>query len=209
MLQPDEFALTLVDPIEALCEAWAQHFDGLPRISIVNGFFEDVESYDCMVSAANSFGLMDGGVDLAITHYFGHQLMARVQQRILSEFRGEQPVGTAFIAETGHTEHPYLAHAPTMRTPMEIATTDNVYLAMWAVLLAVWRHNRTADRPIRTLLCPGLGTATGQVPFNEAARQMALAYKHFLKPPSQIDWPYAQLRQKAIGRGGDHCRHAR
>lgn len=36
-----------------------------------------------MVSAANSFGLMDGGVDGAITMFFGDQLQKRVQKHIV------------------------------------------------------------------------------------------------------------------------------
>ncbi len=59
-----------------------------------------------MVSAANSFGLMDGGVDAAITTFFGSQLQARVQNHILREYLGEQPVGSAFVIETGHNYHP-------------------------------------------------------------------------------------------------------
>src|SRR5688500_17584924 len=123
-----------------------------------------------MVSAANSFGLMDGGVDLAITRFFGEQLMQRVQAHILQEYLGEQPVGTSFIVETGHPTHPFVAHTPTMRVPMTISTTDNVYTAMWAMLLAVHRHNRSSSSvPIRKVACPGLGTATGQVAPDEAA----------------------------------------
>lgn len=53
-----------------------------------------------MVSAANSFGLMDGGIDAAITDFFGKQLPVRVQARIISEYGGVQPVGTSFIIET-------------------------------------------------------------------------------------------------------------
>ncbi len=82
-----------------------------------------------------------------------------------------------------------------------IARTDPVYLAMWAMLLAVWRHNLAASARIQTVACPGLGTATGEVPFDEAARQMALAYKNFRVPPTRITWPYAIARQSALGRG--------
>lgn len=49
---------------------------------------------------AETFGLMDGGVDAAITAYFGSQLQERVQQNIIREYLGEQPVGTAFVTET-------------------------------------------------------------------------------------------------------------
>ncbi len=198
----DKLNLILVDPDTALCLAWEKRFKDLPDVSIFHGKFEDVPEYDCMVSPANSFGLMDGGVDAAITNYFGEQLMYRVQGRIIAEYLGEQPVGTCMIVETMHPNHPYLAHAPTMRSPMAIQHTDNVYLAMWSLFLAVYRHN-SAHHDIKTVLCPGLGTGYGQVPPMEAARQMALAYKHFLNPPKAIDWDLAGDRQQAIKYGGD------
>ena len=37
----------------------------------------------------------------------------------------------------------------------------------------------------------------------EAARQMALAYRWFLEPPVSIGWEFAAARQVALGRGGD------
>jgi len=198
-----DLRLILVDPKPALCLAFQNNFAGLPGVEIVTGYFEELPEFDCMVSAANSFGLMDGGVDGAITQFFGRTLMERVQQRILSEFLGEQPVGTSLIVETGHSKHPFIAHTPTMRVPMPIAHTDNVYLAMWAMLMAVRWHNQRAERHIHIIACPGLGTRTGQVPYPEAARQMSIAYRNFLHPPPYIDWEFAQRRQLEIRLGGD------
>ena len=91
--------LILVDPNILLCRAFTKAFSPFPAVEIVNDYFENLPEFDCMVSAANSFGLMDGGVDGAITRYFGHQLMKRVQQHIIDEFYGEQPIGTSFIIE--------------------------------------------------------------------------------------------------------------
>jgi O-acetyl-ADP-ribose deacetylase (regulator of RNase III) len=199
----DELKLILVDPKPELSLAWRKHFGGLPNVEIVTGYFEDLPEFDCMVSAANSFGLMHGGVDAAIVHFFGSGLMDRVQRRILDEFLGEQPVGTSIIVETGQSRHPFIAHTPTMRVPMEISRTDNVYLAMWAMLLAVRRHNQSSERRINLVACPGLGTTTGRVPYPEAARQMALAYTNFLYPPGFIDWRLADSRQLSIRYGGD------
>ena len=199
----EPLALILVDPNEQLCQAFEEHFEGLPEVDVVNDYFENLPEFDCMVSAANSFGLMDGGVDLAIIRFFGQSLMQRVQQRILQDYLGEQSVGTSLIVETGHADHPYIAHTPTMRVPMIIERTDNVYQAMWAMLLAVHHYNLTNDKKIETIACPGLGTATGRVPSDEAARQMALAYLNFLNPPGAISWRYADERQEKIGRGGD------
>lgn len=199
----DRFRLILVDPKPAMCAAWQKHFNDLPGVEIITGYFENLPEFDCMVSAANSFGLMDGGVDAAITRFFSYALMDRVQQRILTEFLGEQPVGTSIIVETGHDKHPFLAHTPTMRAPMEIMHTDNVYRAMWAMLLAVRQHNQRDEQLINVLACPGLGTGVGRVPFPEAARQMALAYRNFVNPPSRIDWRFADSRQEQVRYGGD------
>jgi O-acetyl-ADP-ribose deacetylase (regulator of RNase III) len=198
-----DFELILVDPQAALCSAFREFFQEAPRIQIVNGWFQSLAAFDCMVSPANSFGLMDGGIDAAIIDFFGYQLMRRVQDGILQEYLGEQPVGTSLIVETGQAKHPYLAHSPTMRVPMDIAHTDNVYLAMFAMLRAVYHHNRCGKPPIATVACPGLGTGTGHVPFREAARQMALAYANFLNPPSFMDWTYADRRQGEVRYGGD------
>jgi O-acetyl-ADP-ribose deacetylase (regulator of RNase III) len=195
--------LILIDPVVELCSAWESEFEELPNVEIVHGRFETLPRFDCMVSAANSFGLMDGGVDLAIISFFGIELMDRVQERILSEFLGEQSVGTSFIVETGNRKHPFVAHTPTMRVPMPITRTDNVYRAMWAMLLAVHHHNRSSAKPIQVVACPGLGTATGRMPCAEAARQMAAAYRNYLDPPRKISWPYAAARQNTVRSGGD------
>jgi hypothetical protein len=74
---------------------------------------------------------------------------------------------------------------------------------MWAMLLAVRHHNRTAGRGIHIVACPGLGTGTGQVPYPEAARQMALAYRNFVNPPRVLDWRLAERRQDEVGCGGN------
>jgi O-acetyl-ADP-ribose deacetylase (regulator of RNase III) len=195
--------LILVDPKPEVCSCWKHEFRGLSHVAIVNGRFEELEEFDCMVSAANSFGLMDGGVDLAIICYFGIELMDRVQERVIRDYLGEQPVGTSIIVETGSTKHPFIAHTPTVRVRMSIATTDYVFSAMWAMLVAVHQHNRQDERKIRSIACPGLGTSCGMVAPEEAARQMALAYRWSLEPPTSINWALAKARQGAVGRGGD------
>lgn len=197
-----DFELVLVALEQKLFDSFEAWFKDMPAV-VFHGPFEKLVEFDCMVSPANSFGLMDGGADLAIVKFFGAQLEQTVQHRILHEYRGEQPVGTSMIVETGHAKHPYLAHTPTMRVPMRITRTDHVYLAMWAMLVAVHQHNQHAERPIRIVACPGLGTGTGGMLHHEAARQMALAYRNFLNPPSHISWAYADARQEKIRYGGD------
>ncbi len=195
--------LILVAPNPLLYAAFDEHFHYLPNVEIVNCYFEELLEYGCLVSPANSFGLMDGGMDAAIIRYFGRSLMTQVHHQLLDEYLGEQPVGTSLIVETGHPQHPFLAHTPTMRVPMSIAGTDIPYIAMWAMLLAVRRHNRQQTRLIESVACPGLGTGIGRVPYHEAARQMALAYDHFVYPPKLINNFVAAERQLQIWEGGD------
>lgn len=190
--------LILVDLNEDVVSAWREAFVDEPQVAFHHGGFEELEAYDCMVSAANSYGLMDGGVDLAISKFFGWELMDRVQAHIIDEWLGEQPVGTSFLIETGHELHPWLAHTPTMRVPRDIRGTENVYSAMFAMLRAVWRHNRVADRPIRTIACPGLGTATGRLPPDEAARQMHAAWLAAQDVPARITWDFARNRNNLV-----------
>ncbi|GAA6617738.1 macro domain-containing protein [Scytonema sp. NUACC26] len=193
--------LILVAPDSLLAAAFQEHFYYFPNVEIVNDYFEWLSDFDCLVSPANSFGMMDGGIDAAIINFFGSSLMERVQQRILTDYLGEQPVGTSMIVETGHPLHPFLAHTPTMRVPMSIVGTDIPYVAMWAMLLSVRRHNQHAKDKINSIACPGLGTGIGRVPYREAARQMALAYDHFLYPPKHLNCFVAASRQLLIWEG--------
>jgi O-acetyl-ADP-ribose deacetylase (regulator of RNase III) len=190
--------LWLVHPDEAMCEAFRARFAGLPRVRVIRGRFEDLEPHDCFVTAGNAFGLMTAGIDAAVVRRFGTELMARVQHRIMDQFFGEQPVGTAFVIPTGEPTLPFLVHAPTMRVPGSIEGTDKVYAATWAALLAMVAHNRTAEQRIEVVAFPAMGTGFGGVPFGEAARQMAVAYRHLLEPPHRLDWEFVVERQRAI-----------
>jgi len=191
-------ALWLVHPDEAMCDAFRDRFAGLPNVRVVRGRFEDLEPHDCFVTAGNAFGLMTAGIDAAVVARFGEPLMRRVQHHILDHYFGEQPVGTAFVLATGDPSLPYLCHAPTMRVPGSIDGTDKVYAATWAALLAVLAHNRSGAGRIGTVALPAMGTGFGGVPFSEAARQMAAAYRHLLEPPHRLDWDFVIERHKAI-----------
>lgn len=197
------FHLYLVDVNKKVVDAWKKVFSKYPRVKIFHQGFETLPDYDCIVSPANSFGLMDGGVDSVITQQFGLQLQFRVQDYIIKEYQGEQPVGTCFIIPTGDKKHKYLAHTPTMRVPMDIRNTDYVYLAMKALLREVQKFNKKHNNEIKIVACPGLGTLTGQVNADECARQMELAYRNFLQVPKRINWEIARRRQNDVKYGGN------
>jgi O-acetyl-ADP-ribose deacetylase (regulator of RNase III) len=186
-----------------MCTAFRERFASLPNVRVIRGRFEDLEPYDCFVTGGNAFGLMTADIDAAVVRFFGESLMQRIQHRIMDEFLGEQPVGTALIEPTGKRDFPFVAHAPTMRVPGSIEGTDNVYCATWAALLAVYNHNVVAERKIYTIAFPAMGTGFGGVAFDEAARQMAAAYRHYLNPPHRLDWGFVVERQKAICYDGE------
>jgi O-acetyl-ADP-ribose deacetylase (regulator of RNase III) len=99
-----------------------------------------------------------------------------LQTLLRNEYGGELLVGQAVVIETKDPDYPWLISAPTMRVPMDIQHTVNAYLAFRAVLRAVTAHNECHPGAIRSVLCPGLGTATGALPFAICARQMQTAY---------------------------------
>ncbi len=196
--------LILIARERELADTVRWQFRSQPQVEIAHGAFEDLQFFDCIATAGNSFGLMDAGIDKAVVKYFGKHIQARVQERILSDYLGEQPVGTSIIVPTGMPAHPFVAHTPTMRVPMNISGTDHVYLAMWATLLEVRRHNLRDAVKINTLVCPVFGAGTGGVDSVEASLQLRLAYKHFIKPPKSITPGFAQLRHERIHYGGSH-----
>jgi O-acetyl-ADP-ribose deacetylase (regulator of RNase III) len=191
-----------VDRGKDFCDVLRWQFRSYPEVEIVCGKFEDLPTFDCVITAGNSFGLMDAGMDLAVIRYFGRHVMEQIQKRILEDFLGEQPVGTCIIVPTGHSAHPFVAHSPTMRVPMNIHGTDHVYLALWAALTAVHRHNRSEGLKINSIACPGLGTGTGGVDPVEASLQLRLAYEHYSRPPKFLNPSVPQERHEKIHYGG-------
>jgi len=175
-----------------MAEAWHVAFSAVAGINIVEGDILDGRC-DAVVSAANSFGFMDGGIDLTYRRYFGMDLQSRVQAKIRSEFRGELPVGQATVVPTGNITVPYLVVAPTMRIPDRIGDTVNVYLAFRAALLAVLAHNAETPTTINSIRAPALGTGIGAMPLGRAARQMHAAYVSVFEAPDWLNDPTAIL----------------
>jgi O-acetyl-ADP-ribose deacetylase (regulator of RNase III) len=159
----------------AVVDAWQKYFSHAPDVDVSHGDIFDLTA-DGIVSPANSFGFMDGGIDLVYSRRFGWTLQERLQDKLRAEHDGELPVGQAVIVETRQQPIPFLISAPTMRVPMDVSQTVNAYLAFRAVIRAVREHNRVSERPIESVLCPGLGTAIGRMAPETCARQMHYAY---------------------------------
>ena len=183
----------------ALGEAWRNHFDAVNDVEVCKGDICRV-ACDAVVSPANSFGFMDGGLDYALSERFGWDLQKRLQAAIMQRPLGELLVGEAIIVETRDAEVPWLVSAPTMRVPMRLRQSINAYLAMKAILTSVRAHQRQPK--IEVVAVPGLGTGCGRLPASTAARQMKVAYEEVVFGSARYpaDFREAQSRQFALNR---------
>lgn len=170
-------AIYLIDSSHELVDAWTNAFANVNEVvSLAGDYFQ--QNADAIVSPANSFGIMDGGLDLAIREQLGYSIQGAIQKVIIDKYHGELPVGCAEIVETGDKRWKYMIAAPTMRIPERITHTINAYLAFRATLLAIKRFNQTfGHRVIESVVCSGLGTGIGAMPASRCAGQMLLAYK--------------------------------
>jgi O-acetyl-ADP-ribose deacetylase (regulator of RNase III) len=186
----------------AVVAAWSRCFADCRDVEISQG---DIfaQPADAIVSPANSFGFMDGGIDLAYSMRFGWTLETRLQAHLRAEHDGELPVGQAVIVETGDPLFRHLVSAPTMRVPMDVSGTVNAFLAFRAVIRIVRAYNQSAAQPIRSVLCPGLGTAIGRMHPDACARQMYHAYRtsHLGEPFMPVDLMAAARNHFELGVG--------
>jgi O-acetyl-ADP-ribose deacetylase (regulator of RNase III) len=174
--------LVLSAVMDSLAEAWTRFCGDLDFVSVQAGNILEVEC-DAVVSPANSYGFMDGGIDALYMAYFGDEIQMRVRRQIYDHHAGELLVGAADIVETGDARIPFLIAAPTMRVPMILRDSVHAYLAARAVFLLVL-HGRfvsgshagqAISSKVETVALPGLGTGTGRIGFNTCARQVRAA----------------------------------
>ena len=166
----------LIDKNPKIISAWKDFFEEGENLTILEGDLTEV-SCDAIVSPANSFGFMDGGVDNVISLRLGWDLQLKLQEQIQNLPEGELLIGKALTIETGDDLIPYLISAPTMRVPMNfnIATSINAYLAMKATLIETKNHPK-----IEYVAIPGFCTGIGRMQPQIAARQMYQAYKEII-----------------------------
>ncbi len=180
---------------EPLGEAWRSVFDGVPGVEVSAGDI-CLASCDAIVSPANSFGFMDGGLDHLLSERFGWDLEKQVQTAIQNRPMRELLIGEAIIVATEDARTPWLICAPTMRVPMRIRASVNAYLAMKAILIAARSHH--SEIPIETVAIPGLGTGVGQLALWLAAAQMHQAYKEVVLDETQYPGNFAEAQRTHV-----------
>jgi O-acetyl-ADP-ribose deacetylase (regulator of RNase III) len=177
----------------------------------LNGLDSNVK-FECVVSPANSYGLLDGGFDDAISRAFSpaanyYALTHHVQTELYKQLRGFAPPGTCTLipipqkyAEQSRTGDlwgcRWLALCPTMRVPDKVGwDREVVYDCVWSLLCALDRHNRNArdsgnsESIINSILMTPLATGVGKVSAERWAHQVVLALKHFISAvENPVQW---------------------
>lgn len=193
--------LTAVE--ESLADAWIKFCGELDFVTVHHGSILDVEC-DAVVSPANSYGFMDGGIDGLYMWHFGDDIQMRVRRQIFDYHHGEIVVGQADVVATGHEKIPYLIFAPTMRVPMNLHETVNPYLAARAIfLLVMYGHFQSGElagqeisEHIKTIAFPGLGTGVGKVSFNTCAHQVRSAIDDILLKEYRMPQSWAEASER-------------
>jgi O-acetyl-ADP-ribose deacetylase (regulator of RNase III) len=111
------------------------------------------------VSPANSFGFMDGGIDLAYSRVMFPGVEPRVKEAIRALGwttklrRPYLPIGRALVVPA--TGAASLVVAPTMLLPQAVPETRNAFHAMAGVLQCVWglRGDDSAELVVPPLCC--------------------------------------------------------
>lgn len=168
--------IILLDNKKEMCQAWRKYFSEFKDVKIVCEYLEfaDLDDVDCYVSPANSYGLMDGGYDKALTMLFGVELQRRVQDYIINNLYGEQQVGSSIIVDIPGEEKK-LIHTPTMRVPARIKDPEVVYTSMRSTLLCALKNN------VKKIVIPAFGGATGRLAPDVIAEEMFKAYIQVFK----------------------------
>lgn len=127
-----------------------------------------------LISPANSFGFMNGGIDKVYMDMFPN-IQRTVQNKIeaigLETNMGKcyLPIGSAITVNTNDSICPFLMVVPTMFLPCDIRGTNNIFYSFTAILF-IAKNNLDY-----TIACPGLGTGVGMLLPKDAVDQMELA----------------------------------
>jgi O-acetyl-ADP-ribose deacetylase (regulator of RNase III) len=185
-----ELRLVLCALDEPMTAAWREIAEGRDGVTVHQGSVLDLQ-VDAVVSPANSYGWMRGGIDAVYARAFP-EVEQQVRSAVLAYHGGELPVGEALVVPTGVPCPMWLISAPTMREPGERLPGDTVhpYLSARAVL-RLWAGDVLETGPpvrhaVRSIAMPGLGTGIGGASPELCARQVAAAWDEVFAHVDQL-----------------------
>lgn len=126
-----------------LADAWRRFCGGYPGVRVHDGSILDVEC-DAVVSPANSFGFMDGGIDALYLKRFGsarqeavQTMLARLRRLLRCE---ESPDVCQAIAESQHRRE--AAVAKTCLPVTKIDTTAQDWQTYANTIVEIWKSKK-------------------------------------------------------------------
>ncbi|MBI4401078.1 MAG: macro domain-containing protein [Nitrospirae bacterium] len=136
------------------------------QITVMQGSILEVEA-EAIVNAANSRGIMGGGVAGVIKRAAGPE--------VEEEARRQAPivVGRAVLTSGGKTKFKGIIHAPTMPEPAMRIPAQNVALATKAALALA------DEKGFDSIAIPGMGTGVGGIAHTDAAARMIAELKAY------------------------------
>lgn len=162
-------------------KAWNMFFGRGGRVEISEGDVLELD-VNAIITPANSFGIMEGGLGSTLNKLSKGTLESRVRKMIGDKHAGELPVGMAELIKSGMEKVPFLVVAPTVRVPMRMTNpTVNSYLATRAALRTLAAYLRECNEDnglqrIESVAFVGMGTGSVKCPPAVAAFQMYEAY---------------------------------
>jgi O-acetyl-ADP-ribose deacetylase (regulator of RNase III) len=136
------------------------------QICVAQGSILEMD-VQAIVNAANSRGIMGGGVAGVIKRAAGPEVDEEAQRQ------SPIPVGSAVVTSGGRTRYQAIIHAPTMPEPAMRIDPQNVARATRAALAL-------ADaRGFASVAIPGMGTGVGGVAHADAAEMMIKEIRAF------------------------------
>ena len=182
----ESLRLVLVAVDEPMAAAWREVARERPGLQVHQGSVTDVD-VDAVVSPANSFGLMGGGIDAVYARWFPG-IAERVRAATGADRGGELPVGEAVIVPTGVRRPAWLISAPTMREPAtRLDPSGAAARAAARAVLRLWRDGTLPDPPggpvragVASIALPGLGTGVGGLDPRVCAREVGVALDELL-----------------------------
>ncbi len=141
------------------------------NITVHLGKFQELK-IDAIVSPANSYGIMAGGIDAHINNYLNDKLtyigfIKHIQSQLSKKVNLLQQPGSAVLLETNSDKCRYIIHSPTMQIPSIITNKEIIYWCVFNILSLVYNHNMQNLEKIKTVCMPGMGTGCGRLSYDD------------------------------------------
>jgi O-acetyl-ADP-ribose deacetylase (regulator of RNase III) len=144
--------------------------------SELNNLISD-HKINIIVSPANSYGHMTGGIDrdiCKINDTIKNKVSLHVNKSIYMDMDNKPYVPVGLCEPVKINEHLTILIVPTMKHPKDITGTNNVFLAFNSILIYLKSYYSNHHNTV--IACPCLGTGIGNMSADDSAKQILHAF---------------------------------